>query len=77
MFQVLEQACMRTHSQTCKEALEKAETTVSITKEEPVTETKALKDFSQPKINEIHSIIVRPTIAANTFDIKSGTIQMV
>ena len=44
---------------------------------EPVANTKALMDFSQPKINEIQSSIVRPAIAANTFEIKPGTIQMV
>ena len=39
--------------------------------------TKALMDFSQPKINDIQSSIVRPAITANTFEIKPGTIQMV
>ncbi|KAL8093104.1 hypothetical protein AgCh_035119 [Apium graveolens] len=33
--------------------------------------------FSQPKINDIQSSIVRPAIAANTFEIKPGIIQMV
>ena len=58
---------MRTRSQSLKEALEKAEATVSITMGEPVTETKALKELSQPKINDIQSSIVRPAIAANYF----------
>ena len=31
--------------------------------------TKALMDFSQPKINDIQSSIVRPAITANTFEI--------
>ena len=44
---------------------------------EPVADAKALKDYSQPKINDIQSSIFRPAIAANTFEIKPGTIQMV
>jgi len=38
---------------------------------------KALMDYSQPKINDIQSSIIRPTISANTFEIKSTTIQMI
>ena len=38
---------------------------------------KALKDYSQPKINDIQSSIIRPAITANNFEIKPGTIQMV
>ena len=34
-------------------------------------------DFSRPKINDIQSSIVRPAIAANTFEIKPGIIQWV
>ena len=43
---------------------------------EPVANAnaKALMDFSQPKINDIQSSIVRPSIAANTFEIKPDTI---
>ena len=44
---------------------------------EPVVNPKALMDFSQPKIVDIQSSIVRPAIVTNTFEIKSGTIQMV
>ncbi|XP_074373826.1 uncharacterized protein LOC141714193 [Apium graveolens] len=43
---------------------------------EPIAETKALKDYSQSKINEIQSSIVTPAIAANTFEINPDTIQM-
>ncbi|KAK1402848.1 hypothetical protein POM88_002453 [Heracleum sosnowskyi] len=63
---------MRTSSQSRKEELE-----LNLVMGEPVAETKALKDYSQPKINDIQSSIVRPAIAANTFEIKPGTIQMV
>ena len=38
---------------------------------------KALMDYSQPKINDIQSSIIRPAIRANTFEIKSSTIQMI
>ena len=38
---------------------------------------KALMDFSQPKINDIQSSIVRPAITEKTFEMKPGTIQMV
>ena len=38
---------------------------------------RALMDYSQPKIDDIQSSIIRPAIAANTFEIKPGTIQMV
>nr|XP_017245923.1 PREDICTED: uncharacterized protein LOC108217594 [Daucus carota subsp. sativus] len=41
------------------------------------TDTKALKAFSEPKINDVQSTIVSPAIAAKTFEIKPGTIQMV
>ncbi|KAL8108518.1 hypothetical protein AgCh_024828 [Apium graveolens] len=37
----------------------------------------ALMDFSRPKIDDIQSSILHPTIQANTFEIKPGTIQMV
>ncbi|XP_017249852.1 uncharacterized protein LOC108220559 [Daucus carota subsp. sativus] len=47
------------------------------TTENAVVDTKALKDFSMPKINDIQSSIIRSAIAANTFEIKPGTIQMV
>ncbi|XP_074359760.1 uncharacterized protein LOC141699849 [Apium graveolens] len=39
--------------------------------------TKALMDYSQPKINDFQSSIVRSATAANTFEIKPGIIQMV
>ena len=44
---------------------------------EPEANLKALMDYSQPKINDIQSSIVRPAIAANTFEILASTIQMV
>ncbi|KAL8148985.1 hypothetical protein AgCh_006117 [Apium graveolens] len=37
----------------------------------------ALMDFSWPKIDDIQPSILHPAIQANTFEIKSGTIQMV
>ena len=69
---------MRTRSQTRKEILEKEKEEV-VTMGEPVVNVnaKALMDFSQPKINDIQSSIVRPAITANNFEIKPGTIQMV
>ncbi|KAL8105734.1 hypothetical protein AgCh_029503 [Apium graveolens] len=50
---------------------------VASTMGDPAARTKALMDFSQPKINDIQSSIFRPTIIANTFDIKPGIIQWV
>ncbi|KAL8134915.1 hypothetical protein AgCh_009793 [Apium graveolens] len=44
---------------------------------DPAARMKALMDFSQPKINDIQSCIVRTTITANTFEIKPGIIQWV
>ncbi|XP_074346535.1 uncharacterized protein LOC141685326 [Apium graveolens] len=44
---------------------------------DPAAATKALKKYSQPMIMDIQSSIFRPSIADNTFEIKSGTIQMV
>lgn len=38
---------------------------------------RALMDYSQPKIDDIQSSIIRPAITAATFEIKSSTIQMV
>ena len=38
---------------------------------------RALMDYSQPKIDDIQSSIIRPAITAATFEIKPGTIQMV
>ena len=38
---------------------------------------KALMDYSQPKINDIQSSIIRLAISANTFEIKSSIIQMI
>ncbi|KAL8135317.1 hypothetical protein AgCh_010110 [Apium graveolens] len=73
---VLEQACMRTRSQYRKDTLEEVEMEMIIVMGEPAAESKALKDYSQPKINDIQSSIFRATIAANTFEIKPGTIQM-
>ena len=72
---------MRTRSQTRKEILEKEKEEEVVTMGEPIANananTKALMDFFQPKINDIQSSIVRPAIAANTFEIKLGTIQIV
>ena len=70
---------MRTRSQARKEELEKEAEEAIVAMGEPVANAnaKALMDFSQPKINDIQSSIVRPAIAANTFEIKPGTIQMV
>ena len=70
---------MRTRSQTRKEKLNKEVEEAIVAMGEPVANAnaKALMDFSQPKINDIQSSIVRPAIAANTFEIKPGTIQMV
>lgn len=76
---------MRTRSQTLKAKLEEEE--LEATKElEVIVEAtmgdgvaaanKALKDYSQPKIDDIQSSIVRPAIAANSFEIKPSTIQM-
>lgn len=45
--------------------------------EEQREEHKALREYSMPNINGLQSRIVRPVIAANTFEIKMGTIQMV
>ena len=50
---------------------------VLITMGDPAARTKALMNFSQPKINDIQSSIVRPAITANTFEIKPGIIQWV
>ena len=50
--------CIRTHSQARKEALAKAETIVSTTMGEPeANDTKALKAFSEPKINDLQPSI--------------------
>ena len=65
---------MRTRAQTRKENLEKEKEEAIVTMGEQVANAKALMDFSQPKINDIQSSIVRPAIAATTFEIKSGTI---
>ncbi|KAL8125254.1 hypothetical protein AgCh_012801 [Apium graveolens] len=50
---------------------------VLITMGDPAAPTKALIDYSQPKINDIRFSIVRPAIAANTFEIKPDIIQMI
>ncbi|KAL1808817.1 hypothetical protein ACET3Z_025807 [Daucus carota] len=71
---------MRTRSQARKEALIKEKTIeIDTMVDQPpaVNITKALKAFSEPKINDIQSSIVRPAIQANTFEIKPSTIQMV
>lgn len=46
-------------------------------REEQREEYRALRDYSMSNINGLQSSIVRPAIAANTFEIKSGTILMV
>ena len=78
MFQVLVWSCMWTRSQARKEELEKEAEEAIVAMGEPVVNAnaKGLMDFSLPKINDIQSSIVRPAIAANTFEIKPGTIQM-
>ena len=43
----------------------------------PRENQRALRDYATPRINELQSSITRPTIAANSFEIKPGTIQMV
>ncbi|XP_074343484.1 uncharacterized protein LOC141682685 isoform X1 [Apium graveolens] len=44
---------------------------------EPTANPKALMDYSQPKIDDIQSSIVRLAITSNTFEIKASTIQMI
>lgn len=39
--------------------------------------TKALRDFAVPRLNDTISGILRPAIQANNFEIKPGTIQMI
>ncbi|MGI4673441.1 hypothetical protein ACR2XN_28660 [Klebsiella pneumoniae] len=65
---------MQTHSQSLK-ARDEEELEPVLVMGDPAP--RALMDFSQPKIDDIQSSIVRPVISANTFEIKSGTIQMV
>ena len=43
----------------------------------PRDNQRALRDYATPRINELQSSITRPAIAANSFEIKPGTIQMV
>ena len=43
-------------------------------KKEP---TKSLGDYAVPQVDGVHSSIVRPTIQANTFEIKSAILQMI
>ena len=38
---------------------------------------KASMDYSQTKINDLQSSIIRPAIRGNTFEIKSSTIQII
>ena len=40
-------------------------------------EGRTLMDYMQPSVGGIHSAIRKPVIAANNFEIKSGTIQMI
>ena len=72
---------MQTRSQTRKKAIDSPSTSSSdsetMTEPEAQPDSKALKDFSMPKIDDIQSSIVRPAIAAKAFEIKPGTIQMV
>ena len=42
----------------------------------PRENQRALRDYATPQINELQSSITRPAIAANSFEIKPGTIQM-
>ena len=56
---------------------EEVETLFEMGDPNPQELPKALMEYSRPKINDIQSSIIRPAIAANTFEIKPGTIQMV
>lgn len=68
---------MQTRSQT-RSAILARELEANMEMGDPANAPKApLMEFSQPKIDDIQSSIVRPAIAANTFEIKSSTIQMV
>ncbi|KAL8135857.1 hypothetical protein AgCh_010460 [Apium graveolens] len=60
-----------------EEILVEKEEEALVVMDEPEANTKTLMNYSQPKINDIQSSIVRPAIAANTFEIKASTIQMV
>ena len=56
---------------------EKVEEPVVVAMGDQAENPKALMDYSQPKINDIQSSIIRPSISANTFEIKSSMIQMI
>ena len=56
---------------------EKVEELVLVEMGDQAENHKALMDYSQLKINDIQSSIIRPAIRANTFEIKSSTIQMI
>ena len=56
---------------------EKAEEPALVEMGDQAENPKALMDYSQPKINDIQSSIIRPAIRANTFEIKSSTIQII
>ncbi|KAL8110268.1 hypothetical protein AgCh_026115 [Apium graveolens] len=56
---------------------EKVEEPVLVEMGDQAENPKALMDYSQPKINDIQSSIIRPAIRVNTFEIKSSTIQMI
>ena len=60
-----------------EEEEEKVEEPVLVEMGDQAENPKALMDYSQPKINDIQSSIIRPAISANTFEIKSSTIQMI
>ncbi|KAL1831081.1 hypothetical protein ACET3Z_000732 [Daucus carota] len=74
-------AFMLTRSQARKKAIDSSSSSSSdsetMTEPEAQPDSKALKDFSMPKIDDIQSSIFRPAIAAKAFEIKPGTIQMV
>ena len=45
--------------------------------ENPVFQPMTMADYARPSLNGAESSIVRPTIAANNFEIKPNMIQMV
>ena len=75
--------CMLTRAQSLEAGLAREREASLLAEEFEVALTmanpapRALKDYSQPQIHDIQSSIVRPAIAANTFEIKPSTIQMV